>query len=44
VGTKNERDKLKKFYGPQWASKVDKMSDTQILAIFRKFQREGKIK
>lgn len=26
-----------------WAFKVNKMSDNQVIAIFRRFQRDGKI-
>lgn len=40
----NERKALKTLYGKSWAAKVDKMSDMQVLAIYRKFRSEGKIK
>lgn len=38
------RIELRKFYGTQWASKVDKMSDKQVIALYLKFKKEGKIK
>lgn len=44
MGMNNERSLLKRFYGKSWADKVDKMSDSQVIAVFRKFQSEGKIK
>lgn len=31
-------------YGPSWREKVKKMSDNQVIAIFRKFQLKGLIK
>ena len=38
------RIELRKFYGPQWASRVDRMSEKQIVALYLKFKKEGKIK
>jgi hypothetical protein len=40
----HERDALKRFYGKSWHDRIDKMSAGQVLAIFRKFKLEGKIK
>ena len=39
------RAELIKVYAPSdsWAFKVRKMSDNQVIAIFRRFQRDGKI-
>ena len=39
-----KRATLRTLYGPQWAAKVDKMSDAQMLAIYLKFQSKGIIK
>lgn len=38
------RQRLKQFYGKKWAERVDKMADFQVIAIYKKFQSEGKIK
>jgi hypothetical protein len=43
VSTLNERAALKKLYGRVWAARVDKMSDAQVIAIYRKFQAEKKL-
>jgi hypothetical protein len=40
----SERQALKSLYGKQWAARVDKMSDQQVIAIYLKFKSEGKIK
>lgn len=44
MGMSNERHALKMMYGPKWQAKVDKMSDSQVIAIYLKFKKEGKIK
>lgn len=38
------RLRLMDMYGPSWKAKVQKMSNNQVLAVYRKFQQEGKIK
>lgn len=38
------RNNLRSLYGPEWAKKVDKMSDKQIVAIHIRFQKKGIIK
>lgn len=43
MSTLNERAALKKLYGPSWAARVDKMSDAQVVAIYRKFQAQKKL-
>lgn len=40
----NKRQALRDLYGDSWKAKVDKMPDTQIVALYLKFKREGKIK
>lgn len=37
------REALKRFYGPSWAEKVDKMGDRQVFGVYMKFVKEGKI-
>lgn len=38
------RTELSKAYsGSSWARKVGKMTDAQIIAIYRRFQRDGKL-
>ena len=39
-----KRDKLRNLYGESWKYKVDRMSDEQVIAIYLKFLKEGKIK
>lgn len=40
-----KRDKVRAAYdGPKWKAKVDKMSDRQIIALYFRFMKEGKIK
>lgn len=43
--TTRERELVKGAYphSPTWKSKVDRMSDRQVTAIFLRFKREGKI-
>lgn len=36
-----KRASLRTLYGPEWAAKVDKMSDAQIIAIYFRFSRKG---
>lgn len=38
------KQKLRELYGRQWQERVDKMSDAQVVAIFKKFVDNGKIK
>lgn len=38
------REALKKFYSPAFHKRVDAMKDNQVIAIYRKFQAEGRIK
>lgn len=38
------RLELLKCYGAEWQSKVRKMPDKQVIALYLKFKREGKIK
>lgn len=38
------KQKLRELYGRQWRERVDKMSDAQVAAIFKKFVANGKIK
>ncbi len=38
------RAALRDLYSAQFAAKVDKMSDRQVIAIYMKFKEEGKIK
>lgn len=40
----NKRTVLRDLYGPGWKAKVDKMTDSQVIAIYLKFTKEGKIK
>lgn len=38
------RIELKRAYkGASWAAKVDKMSDNQVLAVYRRLQSQNKI-
>lgn len=39
-----KRIALRGLYGPGWAKKVDKMPDNQVIALYLKFKKEGKIK
>lgn len=39
-----ERERLKKVYSSTaWSQRVDKMSDSQVIAIYRRLQAQGKI-
>jgi predicted acetyltransferase len=38
------RRELARMYAASWKEKVLKMSDVQVVAIYRKFQKEGKIR
>lgn len=38
------KQKLRELYGRQWQERVDKMNDAQVIAIFKKFVANGKIK
>lgn len=38
------RTELMRFYSQEWKRKVLRMKDVQVVAIYRKFQKEGKIK
>lgn len=39
-----KRAALRGLYGDSWKARVDKMSEAQIIAIYFKFKKEGKIK
>lgn len=40
----NEREAIKKIgRSPEWANKVDKMSDDQVIAIYLRLKSEGKL-
>lgn len=41
----SEREELKKAYpkSDRWADKVDKMSQSQVIAIYNRFRSEGKL-
>lgn len=41
--TWKERNLIRNLYGEQWKKKVDKMSDHQVIAVYKRFKREGKI-
>lgn len=47
--TQKERALLKSAYkvggkpSPKWAAKVDKMSDSQVIAVLRRLQAQNKI-
>ena len=41
--TWKERNLLRNLYGDDWKKKVDKMSDKQVIAIYLKFKKEGKV-
>lgn len=45
MATTNERNLVKEAYpSKKWAAKVDKMSDSQVIAVLRRLQTQGKIK
>ena len=39
-----KREILKVYSGPNWAFKVEKMSDKQIAAVYLRFLNQGKLK
>lgn len=39
-----KREILKVYSGPNWAFKVEKMSDKQIAAVYLRFMNQGKLK
>lgn len=45
MATVSEREMIKRAYphSPKWAARVNKMPDNQVIAIFYKLKREGKI-
>lgn len=43
MSTSLQREALKRLYGGSWASKVSKMPDHQVIALYLKFKREGKL-
>lgn len=45
MGRELERETIKKIglFPKQWAEKVDKMSDKQVLAIYLRLKAEGKL-
>lgn len=45
MGTRAEREQLKKQYPSKtWAAKLDKMSDSQVIAILLRLKLQGKLK
>lgn len=40
-----EREQIKKVYSgsSSWSARVDKMSDSQVVAIYLRFKAEGKL-
>lgn len=42
--TTKMRVELKTLYGEKWRKRVDKMSDAQVVAIFKKMVHNGQIK
>jgi hypothetical protein len=45
MATNKERDLLKRAYpNPQWAKKVDEMSDSQVVAVYMRLKAQGVIK
>lgn len=38
------KQKLRELYGRHWQERVDNMSEAQVVAIFKKFVAQGKIK
>jgi hypothetical protein len=45
MGLQQEREAVKKIglFPKQWAEKVDKMSDNQVLAIYLRLKAQGKL-
>lgn len=45
MNSQREREEIKKVYpkSPTWAEKVNKMSDEQVIAIYKKFLAQGKL-
>jgi hypothetical protein len=44
MGATNEREAVKKIgRSPEWSSKVDKMSDSQAIAIYIRLKAQGKL-
>jgi hypothetical protein len=44
IPTKTMRATLKTVYsGKRWAAKVDKMTDAQVVAIYRNLQQQNKV-
>lgn len=44
MGNNADRDQLKRAYpSPRWASKVDKMSDSQVVAVMLRLKQQGKL-
>lgn len=41
--TWKERNLIRNLYGEAWKKKVDKMSDQQVIAVYMKFKREGRV-
>lgn len=38
------RQELSRMYGDSWSAKVAKMSDGQVVAVYRRLQKTGQIK
>lgn len=45
MGSNVEREKIKSVYpkSEKWAKKVDKMTDSQVVAILMRFKLDGKL-
>lgn len=44
MGNNNEREQLKKAYpSRRWWAKVDKMSDSQVVAVYMRLRLQGKV-
>lgn len=39
----NMREAISSVYGPAWKYRVDKMADNQVIAIYHKFLKDGKL-
>lgn len=44
MGNNQDRDQLKRAYpSKKWADKVDKMSDSQVVAVILRLRQQGKL-
>lgn len=45
MGHNNTREAVKKAYpNRKWATRVDKMTDAQVVAVYFRLQKQGKVK